>query len=86
MAKHASREAARVRVLDLLSVLEVAPVDDDVLKRALALPYADLEDAVQMAAAQRAAADYVVTRDRTLYGTGPVPAVTPGELLALLLP
>jgi len=37
--------------LELLSVIEVAPVDRHVLDQALTLPYRDLEDAVQMAAA-----------------------------------
>ena len=43
-----------------------------------------LEDAVQMAAARQARSDYLVTRDRAGYAAGPIPAVTPAELLALL--
>lgn len=84
LAKHASRDAARMRVAELLRVLKVAPVDGEVVAYALALPYGDFEDAVLMAAAERAGAHYVVTRDRTLFAAGPVPAVTPGEMLALL--
>lgn len=84
MAKHASRGAARVQLIELLRLLQVAPVDQTVLTQALALPYADLEDGVQMAAAAQAGADYVVTRDRALYAAGPLPALTPGEMLALL--
>ncbi len=84
LAKHDSAAAARVHVTELLRVVEVAGVDHDVLQHALALPYADLEDGVQMAAAERAGAEYVVTRDRTLYGAGPLPALAPAELLALL--
>ena len=70
--------------LELLSVLAVAPVDGHVLEQALALPYRDLEDAVQMAAARQAGADYLVTRDRAGYAAGPLPALAPPELLALL--
>ena len=84
MAKHGSPDAARVRTLELLSVLAVAPGDGHVLEQALALPYRDLEDAVQMAAARQAGADYLVTRDRAGYAAGPLPALTPAELLALL--
>ena len=42
------------------------------------------EDAVQMAAARQAGADYLVTRDRAGYAAGPLPALAPAELLALL--
>jgi hypothetical protein len=62
----------------------VAPFDGHVLEQALALPYRDLEDAVQMAAARQAGADYLVTRDRSGYAAGPLPALAPIELLALL--
>jgi hypothetical protein len=62
----------------------VAPFDGHVLDQALALPYRDLEDAVQMAAARQAGADYLVTRDRSGYAAGPLPALAPIELLALL--
>lgn len=84
LAKWGSPGSARVHIVDLLSVLGVATVDAHVVKKALALPYQDLEDAVQMAAARQARADYLVTRDRAGYAAGPIPAVTPAELLALL--
>ena len=84
LAKFGSPDTARVNTIELLSVLEVAPVDGHVLEQALALPYHDLEDAVQMAAARQAGAEYLVTRDRAGYAAGPLPALAPAELLALL--
>jgi predicted nucleic acid-binding protein len=84
LARYGSPDTARVHTLDLLSVLAVAPVDGHVLEQALALPYRDLEDALQMAAARQAGADYLVTRDRAGYAAGPLPALAPAELLALL--
>lgn len=83
-ARHDSPSAARVRIVDLLGILTVAPVDHAVLEEALALPYPDYEDCVQMAAGRRARADYLVTRDRACYAAGPLPTLTPGELLALV--
>ena len=83
LSKHCGADQARVTTLDLLCVLAVAAVDGHVLEQALALPYRDLEDAVQMAA-REAGADYVVTRDRAGYAAGPLPALSPAELLALL--
>ena len=61
LSKYGGAVQARVTTLELLSVLAVAAVDGHVLAQALALPYRDLEDAVQMAAAREAGADYVVT-------------------------
>ena len=84
LAKYGSADQARVSTVELLSVLDVAAVDGHVLEQALALPYRDLEDAVQMAAARQAGADYLVTRDRAGYAAGPLPALSPAELLALL--
>ena len=84
LAKQTTNDLARTRIDDLLRILDVAPVDKEVLAQALLLPYADLEDAVQMAAADRVGADYVVSRDVALYRPGPLPVVSPAELLALL--
>ena len=84
LGKYGGGDQARVTTLELLSVLEVAAVDGHVLEQALALPYRELEDAVQMAAARQAGADYVVTRDRAGHAAGPLPALSPAELLALL--
>lgn len=84
LARYGSADQARVITLELLSVLDVAAVDGHVLEQALALPYRDLEDAVQMAAARQAGADYLVTRDRAGYAAGPLPALAPAEFLALL--
>ncbi len=68
----------------LLQIVGVAAVDGPVLEQALTLPYADFEDAVLMAAARQAGAEYVVTRDRAGFAAGPLPTLTPAELLALL--
>lgn len=84
LVRWGSQDSARIHIVDLLSVLSVAAVDTHVIEQALALPYRDLEDAVQMAAAHQARAVYLVTRDRAGYAAGPIPAVTPAELLALI--
>jgi predicted nucleic acid-binding protein len=84
LAKDRSPQIARVAVGDLLSILSVAGVDGDILEQALALPYDDFEDAVQMMAAVHAGADYLVTRNLADYREGPLPALQPAELLALL--
>lgn len=83
-AKAQSANEARVAITDLLQFLSVATVDQRTIEQALALPYKDFEDAVQMVTAIHAAADYVVTHNVADFKMGPLPAIMPAELLALL--
>jgi len=83
-AKAQSDAEARVAITDLLQFLSVATVDQRTIEQALALPYKDFEDAVQMVAALHVGADYVVTRNIADFKMGPLPAIMPAELLALL--
>jgi predicted nucleic acid-binding protein len=83
-AKAQSDAEARVAIADLLRFLSIASVGQQTIEQALALPYKDFEDAVQMVAAIHAGADYVVTRNIADFKMGPLPAIMPAELLALL--
>jgi hypothetical protein len=69
---------------ELLQFLSVAAVDQTVVEQSLNLPYKDFEDAVQMMAAVRSGADYLITRNVRDFKAGPLPALTPAEFLALL--
>jgi predicted nucleic acid-binding protein len=84
LAKARSPQLARVAISDLLNILSVAAVDQLVIEQALTLPYDDFEDAVQMMAAARSGADYLVSRNVADYKEGPLPVLQPAELLALL--
>jgi len=84
LARYQSAEQARVVIGELLRFLSVAAVDQAVIAQALALPYSDFEDAVQMAAAAQAGTQYLVTRNVHDYEAGPLPALQPAELLALV--
>lgn len=84
LEKDSSNAAARVYLTKLIRFLKIATVDAATIDRALALPYDDFEDAVQMMAAVYANCAYVVTRDRDGFKAGPLPAVSPAELLALI--
>jgi hypothetical protein len=61
-----------------------AAVDQAVIEQALNLPYKDFEDAVQMMAAVRSGAEYLVTRNVQDFKAGPLPVIQPVELLAIL--
>lgn len=84
LAKDTSTSAAHVHLMKLTQILKIAAVDARVIEQALVLPQKDFEDAVQMVAGLRAGADYIVTRDLDGFKAGPLPAITPGELLALV--
>jgi predicted nucleic acid-binding protein len=75
---------ARRIVTDCLSVFGVAPVDEKVLMRALALGWPDFEDAVCAAAAASSSCDLLVTRDVPGFRGSPVRATHPAAALALL--
>jgi predicted nucleic acid-binding protein len=83
-ARDQSPDQARVHLTQLLQFLSVALVDQSVIESALSLPYRDFEDAVQMMAAVRAGADYLLTQNPYDYRAGPLPVLRPAELLALL--
>jgi predicted nucleic acid-binding protein len=84
IAKDTSHVAARVHLMKLIQFLKIAPIDGRVIEQALALPYKDFEDAVQMLAGVHTGLEYVVTRNPADFKAGPLPVLTPGEALALL--
>ena len=70
-------------ITKLLEVFEVAAIDRDMLVRALALGWRDFEDAVQMSAALKARADYLVTRNPRDFQDSLVRIIQPADLAAL---
>jgi predicted nucleic acid-binding protein len=81
-AKSFGRGRAHSQVHELLTLFEVAPVDRDVLDRALDLDFTDFEDAVLHEAARNAGAVAIVTRDGAGFARATVPVFDPQELLA----
>ena len=62
----------------------VADLKAEDIKKALALDFADFEDALQSVCAQRIHAEYIITRNTKDFTTSPVPAIEPAELLERL--
>jgi hypothetical protein len=81
-----ARDAAFARegVERLIGVFTVAPVDDNVVRRALALAWPDFEDAVCAAAAEATDCDALVTRDPDGYPNAPLPVIDPAAALSWL--
>lgn len=83
ITKHLDHQQASLTITKLLQVFAIAPVDQDVLLKALTLNWQDFEDAVQMAAAFSAQVDYLVTRNPKDFRDELVRVIQPGDLLAL---
>lgn len=75
---------ARQGVERLIHVFNVAPVNDAVVRRALALAWSDFEDAVCAAAAEAIGCDALVTRDPEGYPNAPLPVIDPAAALSWL--
>lgn len=76
---------ARSGVEDLTRVFGVAPVDDEVVRRALTFAWPDFEDAVCAASAVASGCDALVTRDPAGYPAAPVPVIDAAAALSWLL-
>jgi predicted nucleic acid-binding protein len=83
--KSVGRPAAKKHVNELLAMFEIAPVDRNVLVRALELKFPDYEDAVLHEAARAVGAVGIVTRNRKDFAGSTLQVFDPPELLAILL-
>jgi predicted nucleic acid-binding protein len=83
LSKHLGKAKTRSVLSDLLRLLRVVAVDEESIKYALALNWADFEDAVQATCAESAEADFLITRDKTGFKKSTVRPVTPAEFLAI---
>jgi predicted nucleic acid-binding protein len=84
--KQVGKEKALEAVRLLRSSFQIVSLDEQVIDRALALPAADFEDAVQAASAMSIGAEHLVTRNVGDFGAFGVSTVTAEELLAILQP
>ncbi len=76
--------AARTAVRDYLAVFEILPIDKQTLLDADAMPGADFEDNILIAAAVSAKLDAIVTRNLADFSHSPIPVWEPAELLKRL--
>src|SRR6185436_5175889 len=83
-ARAVGARGARETTEELLSVFNVAGVDEAVLASALALGWPDFEDAVTAAAARRAKCDAIVTRNPRDFAKSPIRVLAPSEAVAWL--
>jgi predicted nucleic-acid-binding protein len=80
-----NKEIAITLIKDLLENANVAAVTGNEIHQAISLEWGDFEDAVQYAAGESIAVDYIVTRNKADFASAALPVVSPEELLALLI-
>jgi len=78
--KSAGTLKARESIEILLSLFEIAPVNEPVLRNALNLPFKDYEDAVLHEAARSVNASLIVTRNTVDFRNSEIPVSLPAEL------
>jgi predicted nucleic acid-binding protein len=76
-----SKKAAMELVKRLLLNVDAATVSGAEIRRAIALDWGDFEDAVQYAAGESLAVDYIVTRNPADFSSSPIKTVTPDEFI-----
>jgi len=76
--------SSRDFIRDLLGFVEVAATDTDAMRFALGLAMKDLEDAMQVAAAERFGAQLIATRNGKDFRQSPIQALAPQEVLDVL--
>ena len=82
--KSLGRDDARRQVADVLSILDVAPVNRAVLERAVRSGIDDFEDAVIAESARQVNAQVILTRNERDFTRSPIPVHSPMSLPALL--
>jgi predicted nucleic acid-binding protein len=85
LRRTASHQRVLAHLRQLLSVLDVLPMDQKVVQAALDVPFTDLEDALQYsAAAQSGWVDAIVTRNERDFRESGLPVFTPANYLISL--
>ena len=84
IAKDQSPGVAKTLIQEILTFIHVADVTHATIETALTFPMTDFEDAVQLAAALQAKADYLVTRNIKDYPETRLAVLAPAELLTYL--
>ncbi|MBP0031066.1 PIN domain-containing protein [Roseofilum sp. Guam] len=79
--KTAGRQVAQDAIAQVLSDLNICPVNLDILEQALRLNFEDFEDAVQYVCAVGYNVDAIVTRDASGFLSAEIPVVLPENFM-----
>ncbi len=79
--KRVGAAASRSAMAELMAMISIAEVGSDDVRYPLSSTIPDFEDALHVAAARRAGARVIATRDIAAYENSPIPALAPGAAL-----
>ena len=82
--EYKSKEKSIFLLKNLLMSVDIAAVTGSEIRKAIELDWGDFEDAVQFAAGESIAVDYIVTRNTSDFASITIPVVAPDELLRLI--
>lgn len=80
-----SRNGAETFLDEITTFVEIPPCGSTHLKQAISLGFSDLEDAMQVVSGLQFNAQCIVTRNLKDYAKSPIKALTPKDLLRLLV-
>lgn len=79
-----SPQEAKLILLKLFSLFQIIDVTETDCEKALELDISDYEDALQIICALKLEIDYIITRNLKDFFNSPVPAISPGDFIAIL--
>ena len=79
-----SKEKSMLLLKNLILNVDIAAVSGFEIRKAIDLDWGDFEDAVQFAAGESIAVDYLVTRNTSDFTTASMPVVTPDGLIRII--
>jgi predicted nucleic acid-binding protein len=79
--KHAGRSKTEAFIDFVLNSFEISATDTRSARLARMLPIPDFEDAMQVAAADKVKANFIITRNLKDYNKSPIPAISPEEFV-----
>ena len=79
-----SKEKAMHLIKNLIISVDIAAVSGIEIRKAIDLDWGDFEDAVQFAAGESLAVDYLVTRNKSDFSSATMPVVSPDDLLQII--
>lgn len=77
-------DAARRALVLMRDIFSSVAPDQQILNQAIDSEIRDFEDAIQFFSAQRASADYLLTRNSADFPKTPLPILAPDEFLAIM--
>jgi len=79
-----SKETSIQLLKNLIKNVNIAAVSGSEIRRAIDLDWGDFEDAVQFAAGESLAVDYIITRNTSDFSSTTIPVVTPNDFLRIV--